>query len=211
MNKLTKIKARYQKAKDALQESEQKYRTLIENVNIGVYRNTGDPGGRFLQANPAMVRMFGYKSITEFTKISVSDLYQNPEDRRLFIKELLRKGSVNDKELRLRRKDGKPIWCSCTAKVRYDRQGNIRWIDGVIEDITARKKAEERLRHSAVRLRSFMNSATDRFLLFDAKLKLIEVNQAILKESGIKKCELIGKHILKISPDLKEKGIYGNG
>jgi len=208
MNKLTKIKARYQKVKDALEESEQKYRTLIENVNIGIYRNTGGSRGRFLQVNPAMVRMFGYKSIVELTKILVSDLYQNPEDRRLFIKELLRKGSINDKELRLRKKDGRPIWCSCTAKVRYDGQGNIKWIDGVIEDITTRKKAEERLRHSEVRLRSFMNSATDRFLLFDAKLKLIEVNRIILKGLGIKKCELIGKHILKISPDLKKKGIY---
>ena len=70
------------KFEEELQKSEEKYRTLVENVNIGVYRNTGGPHGRFLQVNPALAKMHGYNSVEELMKVSVSDLYQNPEERR---------------------------------------------------------------------------------------------------------------------------------
>jgi PAS domain-containing protein len=50
-------------------ESEEKYRTLVENINIGIYRNTAGTHGRFLQVNPAMLKMFGYDSAEEFMMI----------------------------------------------------------------------------------------------------------------------------------------------
>ncbi len=135
------------KAEEALRESESKYRTLVDNVNIGVYRNT--PGsGRFIQANPAMVKMFGYDSTEEFLGIDVIDLYQNPEDRKGFLEELRRNGFVRDRELPLRKRDGTPIWCSATATAQYNEKGEIKWTDGVIEDITERRKLEEQLRQA---------------------------------------------------------------
>jgi PAS domain S-box-containing protein len=132
----------------AMRESEEKYRTLVENVPIGVYRNTPGPHGDFLQANRAMVKIFGYDSIDEFMKIHVSDLYQNPEERKLFVEEIMRNGSVKDRELLLRKKDGTPIWISVTANVVCDDKGNIEWIDGVLEDITLKRRLEEQLRQS---------------------------------------------------------------
>jgi PAS domain S-box-containing protein len=132
----------------ALRESEEKYRTLVENVSIGVYRNTMGDHGRFLQANRAMVKIFGYDSIDEFMKIHVSDLYQDPGERKLFVEEIRRSGSVKDRELLLRKKDDTPIWVSVTANVEYDDEGNIKWIDGVLEDITLKRRLEEQLRQS---------------------------------------------------------------
>ena len=132
----------------ALRESEEKYRTLVENVSIGVYRNTTGPHGHFLQANRAMVKIFGYDSIDEFMKIRVSDLYQDPEERKLFVEEISRNGFVKDRELPLRKKDGTPIWVSVTANVECEDEGNIRWIDGVLEDITLKRRLEEQLRQS---------------------------------------------------------------
>jgi len=132
----------------ALRESEEKYRSLVENVSIGVYRNITGPHGRFLQANRAMVKIFGYDSIDEFMKIRVSDLYQDPEERKLFVEEVSRNGSVKDRELLLRKKDGTPIWVSVTANVQSDDEGNIKWIDGVLEDITLKRRLEEQLRQS---------------------------------------------------------------
>ena len=128
-----------------LQEAQGQYGALVENVNIGVYRNTGGPTGCFIQANPAMAKIFGYDSVEEFMEVSASDLYQNPEDRRLFVEEMLKNGFVKDKELRLQKKDGMPIWCSCTTRVQYDESGEIKWIDGAIEDITERKRSEDKL------------------------------------------------------------------
>jgi PAS domain S-box-containing protein len=139
---------RRRQAEAALKESEEKYRTLVENVNIGVFRNTLGSQGCFIQANPAMLKIFGYDSFAEFRRIFVSDLYQNPEERSFFIQELLKNGFVNDQELRLIKKDGTPIWASVTASLRYDEKGDIKWIDGVLEDITERKHLEEQLRHA---------------------------------------------------------------
>ena len=139
---------RRRQAEEALKESEEKYRTLVENVNIGVFRNTLGSQGWFIQANPAMLKIFGYDSFEEFRKIFVSDLYQNPEERKLFIEELLKNGFAKDKELRLLKKDGTPIWASVTASLQYDEKGNIKWIDGVLEDITERKHLEDQLRHA---------------------------------------------------------------
>ena len=69
-------------AEEALQESEQRDRSLTANLNVGVYRNTTGPTGKFIEANPAIVKMFGYDSRDEFLSVSVSDLYKNPEDRK---------------------------------------------------------------------------------------------------------------------------------
>jgi PAS domain S-box-containing protein len=134
-------------AETALRESEEKYRTLIENVNIGVYRTTTDPHGRFLQANPALAKMFGYESVDDVMKIHVSDLYIDPEDRRQVIAEVMQKGMVKEKELRLKKRDGTPMWAAFTSKVQCDEIGNTKWFDGVVEDITERKQAEFEKEH----------------------------------------------------------------
>ncbi|MFZ3136486.1 MAG: ATP-binding protein [Thermodesulfovibrionales bacterium] len=137
-----------------------KYQTLVENVNIGIYRKTGGPHGSFFQANPAIARMFGYDSVEEFLKVQTSSLYQDPRDRIKFMEKIKKQGYVKDELLKLRKKNGTPIWGSITAKVQYDEYGEIKWIDGVIEDITKRKLSEERLVQSLEALQSVYNIAT---------------------------------------------------
>lgn len=129
---------------DALMESEEKFRTIVENVEIGVYRNTLD--GKFLQVNPAMARIFGFNSQDELMKISIIGLYQNPRERKIFIDEVVAKGIIKNKELNLKKQDGTAIVVSTTVKPTYDKDGNVLWLDGVVEDITERKKIEERIK-----------------------------------------------------------------
>ena len=130
------------RAGQALRESEERYRGLVTNVNIGIYRNTPGPRGRFIEANPALARIHGCGSVEELMAMDVADLYQNPDDRAAFMDELMRAGMVKARELPLRKKNGEPIWVSCSATVHYDNAGNPLWIDGIIEDITDRKNAE---------------------------------------------------------------------
>jgi PAS domain S-box-containing protein len=174
-------------------ESEEKYRTLVENVNIGVYRNTGDPRGRFLQANPAMVRMFGYDSVEEFMNVSVSDLYQDPEDRKRFITIIKKDGFVQDEEIRLHKKDGTPIWCAVRAKIQYDQNGTVQWMDGVIEDITERKRAEEALRESERRLSDIIDFLPDATFAIDLEGRVITWNRAIEEMTDMKAKDILGK------------------
>ena len=128
-------------AKKILMESEKKYRTLVTNLNIGVFRIS--PEGRFIQANPAMATIFGYGSVEELMSINMVGAYQDPADRHKLIKDLLRNGNLKDRETAMRRKDGTPIQCSITATLQHDERGEFAWLEGVIEDVTERRQAEE--------------------------------------------------------------------
>jgi len=130
------------------------YIALVENINVGIYRVTSGDQGRYIEANPSMVRIFGYDSYDEFMSITASDLYYNQDDRNLFLEEVSRRGFVKDKELYLKKKDGTPIWCSCTATAHYNERGKVDWIDGALEDISDRKKAAAALHESEERLRT---------------------------------------------------------
>jgi PAS domain S-box-containing protein len=142
------------RAEEAMRKSEEKYRSLTENINLGIYRNTAGPEGKFIEANPAIIKMFGYKSKEEFLSSNVLDLYQNPEDRNRFNDKMLKEGFVRGEELRLKKKDGSPFIGSVSAVTVKDKQGHAGYYDGIIEDITERKRTEEELRKSESQLRA---------------------------------------------------------
>ena len=147
----------------SLADREQQYRTLVENINVGIYRNTPGRTGKFLQANPALARIFGYDSVEEYLQTTVAQHYQDPADRKDLMDELHREGVVRNRLLRLRRKDGSLIWGSCTARAKRDGQGRVLWSDGIIEDITEQIIAQEALRRRD-RILETVNFAAERFL-----------------------------------------------
>jgi PAS domain S-box-containing protein len=191
-------------AEEALQESEEQYRTLVTNLNIGVYRATGGPHGQFLEANPAVVQMFGYDSVDEFMKIHVSDLYRDPASRASFVRSILRDGHVTDKELLLKKRDGTPIIASCTARIQFDEEGEIQWMDGVIEDVTDRKHAEEELLESEGRLRTFYEATFEGIVLTE-KGRILDANSSFAATFGYGPGELIGQEVLTlVAPEDRE-------
>ena len=155
---LEKETGKHREAEDAIRKSEGDYRTLLQNLSVGVYRNTGGPQGKCIKANPSIAKMFGYASVDEFMKVSVSDLYMDSGERALFVEELRRNGIVKARELLLKKKDGTPMWTSCTATMKYDN-GIVAWIDGIIEDITARREAEKALIRSKEILNNILSAS----------------------------------------------------
>ncbi|SHO47972.1 PAS domain S-box-containing protein [Desulfopila aestuarii DSM 18488] len=148
--KVAELEAQLEERKQveiALRDSEWKFRTLVENLNIGVFRNTVE-GGRIVQTNTAMAKIFGYDSVQDFYGISVTELYLDMVDRQKFLEEMRTNGFVKDRLIAMRKKDGTPIWCSVTAVAHYDSEGRMECSDGVLEDVTERKRLEEQLRHS---------------------------------------------------------------
>lgn len=148
-------------AEKALRESEEKYRTLTGNVNVGIYRNTVGAKCKFIEANPAMVKMFGYENREEFLATNVADLYQNSEDRKEFNDRMLRDGFVKNEELQLKKRDGSPIIGSVSAAAVKDEKGNVKYYDGIIEDITERKKVAEKLQHSIEKLHRILEETVN--------------------------------------------------
>lgn len=149
------------RAHEALRRSEEKYKTLTENINVGVYRNTAGPRGKFIEVNPAIVKMFGYNSKEEFLTLNVTDLYQNPEDRKGFNEKMLRNGFVENKELRLKKKDGTPMTCSVSAVAVMDKDGSVKYYDGIVEDVTEVKRSEHDIRGSFDKLNRVLEETVD--------------------------------------------------
>ncbi len=146
---------------NALRESETRFKTLTENVNVGIYRNTVGPRGQFIEANPSIIKMFGYASKEEFLMINVSDLYQHPDDRKKFNEKMLAYGFVRDEELQLKKKNGTQFFGSVSAVAVKDEKGVVQYYDGIIEDITDRKRAEEALKMSYAKLRKTLNGTVN--------------------------------------------------
>ncbi|PKL60807.1 MAG: hypothetical protein CVV33_00765 [Methanomicrobiales archaeon HGW-Methanomicrobiales-4] len=128
---------------EALSLSEEKYRTLVENIHVGVYQIQADQRGDFLWVNHAMVTVFGYDSPEELIQISVIDLYVYPEKRKIYLEKILKEGFVRDYVIQMKKRDGTQIWVSVTSHVRYEPDGTIQCIDGILEDITAYYHIEE--------------------------------------------------------------------
>jgi PAS domain S-box-containing protein len=133
----------FKQSQEALKEAEQKYKRIFENLKDMVYMTTTD--GKFIDVNQAGIEMLGYENKEELFKITVKDTYLNPEERQKFLNEINREGFVKDFETKLKRKDGTPIDTLITASLRRNEEGRILGYEGIIKDISLRKKIEDEL------------------------------------------------------------------
>jgi len=161
---------------------EKQYAYLIENLNIGIYRNTLEPDSKILHANPATAKILGYANIEDLKKATALSFYKNPNDRTQFIKELSKDGIIKEKILHLKKKNGTPVLISCTASITNDKNGNPKWIDGIIEDITEKKIAKEELQRAHDELELRVENRTKEYTETTNQLK-----QEITKRENIKK------------------------
>ncbi|MCP4703496.1 MAG: PAS domain S-box protein, partial [candidate division Zixibacteria bacterium] len=166
-------------AEEALRISEKRQRSLLANLPVGVYRAT--PDGKLLTANPAMVEMFGYDSEEELRKIPISDLYLDPRKRQKLISRLTDEGMVTNFEVYLLRKDGNKIWVAASVRAVNDESGEIRHLDGILQDITDRKTAEEELAKVNINLEAESDALHQKNVALKEILKHIEEEKLIIK------------------------------
>jgi PAS domain S-box-containing protein len=129
------------KRTQALQASEERYRALLENTFSGFYRATSD--GRFLEVNPAYVKMLGYESKEELLRVEIpATLYFASAEYEAFRTCLLSEGAMKGYTARLRRKDGSEIIVEANVRVVKDPEGSVLYFEGFVNDITERKRME---------------------------------------------------------------------
>ncbi|WP_162937523.1 PAS domain-containing sensor histidine kinase [Indioceanicola profundi] len=135
---------------EVVRESERRFRDIYENALEGIF--TTSPQGRFISANPAMVRMLGYETeqdLIDAVEDTSRQLYVNPARRAEFARRVTQDGTIHDFEAEIRRKDGSTLWLSMTARLLREGglpDGAVLAFQGTAQDVTARRRAEEALR-----------------------------------------------------------------
>ncbi|HZX10356.1 MAG TPA: PAS domain S-box protein, partial [Acidobacteriota bacterium] len=129
-----------------LKRSEQKYRSFFQTSRDAVFITSKD--GRWIDMNDAAVKLFGYKNKQELKKIRIPDLYENLEDRKRHLAVIEKQGFTKDFAVNLKRKDGRIINTLITSVVVKKKKGEATVYQGIIKDITERKKTEEKMEKS---------------------------------------------------------------
>ena len=184
--KVAERTAELQQEKAALQESEEKYRSLVENGLEGVYIYRGD---RFLFVNPQISQMTGY-SQDELMKMCIWDLVA-PEDReRLkgYGRERAKgKPAPTRYEAKVLRKDGQTIVCEfAISTIMF--QGELA-IQGSVRDITERKRIEEEIRQERDKLKGILAAIGDGLCIITENHKIIHANEVLKEIVGKTKLE----------------------
>jgi len=131
------------RSEEALKKAEEKYRGVFEKSKDMVYMTSLD--GKFIDVNHAGMEMLGYENKEELLETFVKDIYFHPEAREKFIYEIAKRGFVKDFEAKLKKKDGTLLDTLITASVRKDEEGRLIGYEGIIKDISFRKRMEEEL------------------------------------------------------------------
>lgn len=173
------------KAEEKLRLSEERFRSMFDKTLDGVYRSTHE--GRFVEVNPAFVKMFGYSSKEELMNIDIKkELYFSPEERGSHV---LDSGKEETEVYLMRRKDGSPIWVEDHGRYVHDEQGNVIFHDGVLRDVTERKRAEKNIAESKALLTSIIDSTNDLIWSVDSdRFSLLTFNKGLedfFKQAGI--------------------------
>jgi PAS domain S-box-containing protein len=193
-----------------LAKAEKRYHDLVNHLNVGVYRNTPGEGGRFLEANPALIAMFEAESKEELMRHQVSDFYVDPAQRKRFSDKITSQGFVKDEELELKTLRGNRFWFSVSA-IMIKLEDNQVFFDGVIQNITDRKAAQEALRRERILLRTVLDNLPDVIYAKDTEGHKILSNRVFLQFMGCKtEAEALGKTDLECYGSQAASGFFAD-
>ena len=193
--------------------SEQRFRLLFENSLDGVVIT--DSEGRILDCNQSLISLLGYSVREDLLNKTMKEIFCHPEDQRKVRSELKSKGYVKDLEIMLRKKDGSCIDTLHAISVNKDSDGRLLGYQGILHDVSARKKTERELQEAlelqeqhfrkaaakTEKLRSMIDGMEQGIVLADTIGTVTEVNSWFLKKAGFRREELLGKSIWDFHPD----------
>jgi PAS domain S-box-containing protein len=194
------------RTEERLREAEEKYRGIFANAIEGIFQSS--PEGRFLAANPALARMFGYASPEEMIT-SVGDigrqLYQNPEDRAQFRARLEGEGFASGFEYEGRRKDGTRFWVSLSGRTVRDPEGRLLHYEGFAQDVTEHRRAHQ----TQARLASIVESSDDAIISQALDGTVLTWNRGAERIYGYAAEEMTGRRIEVLAPPERREELRG--
>jgi PAS domain S-box-containing protein len=190
INLIIDISAR-KRAEQALQESEKKYRAVIESIQDVFYR--ADTEGNLVMASPSVATLLGYDTLEECLGKNIAEtIYFYPAERQAFLDEINRKGSVKNYEVMVKHKDGTPLIISTSSHLLSDDAGKVTGVEGILRDITAQKTAEAGLDKSHRFRESIVQGSPVPTFVIDKDHRVISWNRALEEYSGIPAADVLG-------------------
>jgi diguanylate cyclase (GGDEF)-like protein/PAS domain S-box-containing protein len=167
---------------EELKRAESRYRNMVQNAVQGMFQIR--LSGEFIRVNPAYARILGYDSVDEILalKEGAVKFYFDPEERARLIRTLQKKGTVENHELRLKRKDGKPIWVLANIRM-IEREHGDAILEGIMVDNTKKKALEKELRRDRKRFRNL--SIHDNLTGLYNTRHLYQILDKLIKESKL--------------------------
>lgn len=183
--------------------AEERYRSIFENAIDGIFQTSPD-GQSFTTVNAAMARILGYDS-PEHLMAAVAGIgphvFLEPSCREKLMTTLETRDAVSEFECQWRRRDGMAIWVSINLHGVRDSKGKVQGYEGMIEDITERRVAEEELAKERNLLRTLINNLPDSIYFKDLQSRFITTNTAHQRFLGAKSLdEVVGKMDLDFLP-----------
>ncbi len=136
------------RVEDALRLSEAKYRTLTDNLTVGIFRASTGADARFVEANPALASILGHARREDILDRPAAGYFDKPDDWSELVQQLEQAGRARLDVVVIRRPDGTTVHCAVTAVAFRDPEGRLAGYDGLIEDISERRALESQIRQT---------------------------------------------------------------
>jgi PAS domain S-box-containing protein len=195
-------------AEEELRQSEARFRGTFENAAVGIAHV--HPDGRWLRVNDRLCQIVGYsrEELLARTFQDITHPDDHTADRRC--RRRLKLGEIESTRIERRyiHKDGHVIWVNLTLATQHDHDGAPLYFIAVIEDISARKQAEDELNESRLRTRALIDASEDEIMLIEADGTVLAVNDAAEARlaPGAKGAPCVGQNIRTLMPsDLAEE------
>jgi PAS domain S-box-containing protein len=195
------------KSEETLKESEKKYRTLFDTTMDGVL--IVDSEGKIESANQAAATILGYPSPQELLNTFMATHYVNPEDRKTLFEGLPKGGSLSNYEVKLKKKDGTPVYVKAAISIRKDSSGKLLASDAIFRDITQQRQAARVSKENEKRYQEIINGMNDTVWVIGFDGKFVDVNDAAVKLMGYSREELLSMGPTDIDNALTPEQIKG--
>ncbi|TVR51214.1 MAG: PAS domain S-box protein, partial [Gemmatimonadales bacterium] len=169
------------------QEAEARYRTLYHQVPVGLFRC--EPRGRILEANRTLAEILGHDAPEALRGVDLRGLWVDPEAGRRWLRSSAGTAESSRTEARIQRKDASSAWIEISVRRCLDEEGNVRWLEGTLRDISLRRQAQER----AEILSSAVIQSADAIFVTDREGRIEFVNPAFEEITGYPASQVVGR------------------
>ena len=190
---ITEIK----RTEEKFRASELKYRNMINNLDVGFYQVTID--GKMINHNRAHNIILGYDPNETLVDRNVKIFWQDPDQRDIYLAEILEKGYARNYECHAITKGGKRIVVELNSHLIYDNDGTPIQIDGTFKDITEKYVLSQKLKQSEEKFRHLYENTPLGIVLINSQGVIVDCNNAIEQITDYNKDEIIGKKFFELN------------